>query len=250
MPASSVTPPAGGSLPYGLYAAALFVCMSLTTLVLLLVVPRLEWRRALTHRAARAYFAAAGMRLTVDGLERLPPSSCVLVANHASYLDGVVMTAALPPRFAFVIKREMDAVPLASRLLRRIGAHFVDRGNRHRGGQDARRVLRAAGRGEAMVFFPEGTFSKEIGLLRFHSGAFVTAARAGMPVVPAVIHGTRAAMPATRRLPRRAHLHVQVLEPVAVAPDGAAQDEAVRLRDAARAAILQHLGEPDLEQKA
>ena len=39
-----------------------------------------------------------GIRLEVDGLERLPEGSCVVIANHSSYLDGVVMTAALPPR--------------------------------------------------------------------------------------------------------------------------------------------------------
>ncbi len=49
----SATTPTGGSLPFGLYAAGLFVCMSLATLVLLLVLPRLAWRRALGLGAER-----------------------------------------------------------------------------------------------------------------------------------------------------------------------------------------------------
>jgi len=53
----------------------------------------------------------------VSGQSRLPKGTpYVLVANHASYLDGVVMTAALPPRFGFVIKREMNDVPGAGRV--------------------------------------------------------------------------------------------------------------------------------------
>ncbi len=84
------------------------------------------------------------MPLVVRNLERIPAGQCVVVANHASYLDGLVMTAALPPRFGFVIKREMERVPLAGALLRRLGSEFVERFNRHRGGADARRVLRTA----------------------------------------------------------------------------------------------------------
>ncbi len=97
-------------------------------------------------------------------LERIPGGQCVVVANHASYLDGLVFTAALPPRFGFVIKREMESVPLAGALLRRLGSEFVERFNRHRGGADARRVLRTAVSGNSLVFFPEGTFDERPGL--------------------------------------------------------------------------------------
>ena len=132
-----------------------------------------------------------------------------MVANHASYLDGVVMTAALPPRFGFVIKREMNEVPVAGLLLRRIGSEFVERFNRHKGATDARRVLRTAASGHSLVFFPEGTFTSEVGLGKFHTGAFAIAARAACPVVPAVILGTRRNMPATRILPRPGRIEVR-----------------------------------------
>ena len=170
----------------------------------------------------------------------------MVVANHASYLDGVVMTAALPPRFGFVIKREMNDVPVAGLLLRRIGSEFVERFNRHKGGTDARRVLRTAASGHSLVFFPEGTFTPEVGLGKFHTGAFAIAARAACPVVPAVILGTRRNMPATRILPRPGP-HRSALRRADRA-DAAApgEDPALKLRDASRAAILAELGEPDL----
>ena len=60
----------------------------------------------------RWFLRGAGIRLAVEGRERLPQGPCVVVANHASYIDGIVAAAALPPEFAFVIKKEMVRVPL------------------------------------------------------------------------------------------------------------------------------------------
>jgi 1-acyl-sn-glycerol-3-phosphate acyltransferase len=186
------------------------------------------------------------MPLRVSGVEKLPAGQCVVVANHASYLDGVVMAAALPPRFGFVIKREMNEVPVAGLLLRRIGSEFVDRHNRHKGGTDARRVLRTAASGHSLVFFPEGTFKPEIGLGKFHTGAFAIAARSSCPVVPAVILGTRRNMPATRVLPRPGPLEVRYGAPIVLLTAIPGEDPALTLRDRSRAAILEQLGEPDL----
>ncbi|MBS0396000.1 MAG: 1-acyl-sn-glycerol-3-phosphate acyltransferase, partial [Proteobacteria bacterium] len=172
-----------GQVAYGLWCWLVFLAVAVTLVVLVLVVPGLGRRRALARAGGHVFFALAGIRFRVAGLEHLPPGPCVVVANHASYVDGVVMQAALPPRFAFVIKKEMAAVPLAGLLLRRLGSEFVDRFNRHQGGVDARRVLKTALAGESLAAFPEGTFTEQVGMHRFHVGAFVAAARAGLPVV-------------------------------------------------------------------
>jgi 1-acyl-sn-glycerol-3-phosphate acyltransferase len=242
--------PAVVSIPlrllYGVYAVALFLVVAIVSLLAVLLLPTLHLRRAFARTAARSFFLFAGMPLRVRGGEHLPPGQCIVVANHASYLDGVVMCAALPPRFGFVIKREMNDVPVAGLLLRRIGSEFVERFNRHKGATDARRVIRTAASGHSLVFFPEGTFRPEIGLGKFHSGAFAIAARAECPVVPAIILGTRRNMPATRILPRPGSIEVRYSAPiVAVKPSGD-EDAALELRDRARSAILAELGEPDL----
>jgi 1-acyl-sn-glycerol-3-phosphate acyltransferase len=242
--------PAAISVPlrllYGIYAVVVFVCVVIVALVGVLLLPTLRLRRATARTAARAFFLFAGMPLRVTGKEQLPAGQAVVVANHASYLDGVVMCAALPPRFGFVIKREMNDVPVAGFLLRRIGSEFVDRFNRHKGGTDARRVLRTAASGHSLVFFPEGTFRSEIGLGKFHTGAFAIAARAACPVVPAVILGTRRNMPATRILPRPGALEVRYGTPIAAIAPAADVDPVLVLRDRSREAILAELGEPDL----
>jgi len=218
---------------YVAYTYGVFALFGLVALAAVLVVPGLRRRRAIARTASRLFLRFAGMPLTVKGLERLPTGQCIVVANHASYLDGLVFTAALPPRFAFVIKREMAGVPLAASMLRRIGAEFVERFNRNRGAADARRLLRKAESGLSLVFFPEGTFSTQPGLLKFHAGAFLTAARAGCPVVPAVVRGTRQALPPSGLLPRAAPITVELLPPVA-SPSGESRAAAAELRERAR----------------
>jgi 1-acyl-sn-glycerol-3-phosphate acyltransferase len=232
-------------LGYTLWTVLLFLAVGLGALLLLALLPGLERRRAAARAAARAFLRLAGMPLTVKSPERLPPGQCVVVCNHASYLDGIVLTAALPARFGFVIKREMAGVPFAGTVLRRLGSEFVERFNRQRGAADARRVLRNAEDGHSLVFFPEGTFTRQPGLLKFHTGAFATAARAACPLVPAVLRGTRRALPPKGGLPRPGVIEMQILP--ALAPAAEAGDEAApQLRERARAAMLAALGEPDL----
>jgi 1-acyl-sn-glycerol-3-phosphate acyltransferase len=228
---------------YGVCALAVFSLLLVIATVLALLVPRLEWRRRITHRLAQLAVPVLGVRLVVEGLERLPPESSVVVANHASYLDGVVMKAALPPRFSFVIKREAASMPVAGFLMKRIGSEFVDRHTEGGRRRDAMRVLRRAEEGHALVFFPEGTFDDVPGLKRFHVGAFAAAVRGGMPVVPAVIHGARRAMPNGALLVRPGLVRVEILDPIAPSDTANAADA---LRREARRLILQRLDEPDL----
>ena len=235
-------------LAYGLYAWTLFLAFGAAAVPVLLLTRSLSRRRAIVRALARCVLKLIGMRVRIRGLERIEPP-CVVVANHSSYLDGVIMAAALPPSFSFVIKREMSSFPLAGTVLRRIGAEFVERQDHRRSAQDARRLMRNAELGQALVFFPEGTFSAEVGLLRFHMGAFAAAARADMAVIPVAIRGTRACLPPGHVLPRPGLIQVDVLAALPGRRPGRQAEEPDRpvvLRDTARAALLAALGEPDL----
>jgi 1-acyl-sn-glycerol-3-phosphate acyltransferase len=242
LPALALAP---ARLAYALWALLAFLAVGCSTLLLLVVLPRITQRRGAARAAARTFLRLAGMPLTVKFPERLPQGQCVVVCNHASYIDGIVLTAALPARFGFVIKREMAAVPLAGALLKRLGSEFVERFDRQRSATDTRRVLRNAIQGHSLVFFPEGTFTRTPGLLKFHTGAFATATRAACPLVPAVLRGTRRALPPSGALPLPGPIEMEILPPLT--PAAAAEDHAApQLRDRARAAILVALGEPDL----
>lgn len=231
---------------YGIYAVLVFLVVGALALILVTLIPGLgiESRRAIAHYAAQSFFRIAGIRVRVIGEELLPADPCVVVANHASYIDGVVLKAFLPARFSFVIKKEMTKVPLAGLLLKRIGSEFVDRANRHAGGMDARRLIKAADAGQALAFFPEGTFDERPGVGKFHTGAFAIAARVGLPVVPLALRGTRYILPSGRFLPRFGRIEIEILPPLPVGANDAASVLAVR--EQARARIVSVLGEPDL----
>ena len=228
---------------YGVCALAVFGLLFVVAAILVLAVPRLEWRRSLVRGLARVALAIFGLRVTARGLANLPDDACVVTANHSSYLDGIVLKAALPPRFSFVVKREAASMPVAGFLLKRIGSEFVDRHSEGGRRRDAMRVLRKAELGHALMFFPEGTFDEVPGLKRFHIGAFAAAVRGAMPAVPVVIHGARRALPNGAIIVRPGRVRVEILEPLTVPESARAADE---LRVAARRRILSRLDEPDL----
>jgi 1-acyl-sn-glycerol-3-phosphate acyltransferase len=234
----------GGALLYAFYAWTLFWILAPLVWLTVAAIPRPAWSLAIIRVAARMLQRLAGVPLHVHGLDRLPRGPCVIAANHASYLDGIILTAILPGVFSFVAKREFTARFIARVFLRHIGAEFVERFELARGVEDARQVARAARGGRTLVFFPEGAFTRTPGLLPFHMGAFVAAAEAGVPVVPVTIRGTRSILRSDQWFPRRGTISVIIGAPLS--PAGADWSAAIRLRDAARAEILRHCGEPDL----
>lgn len=227
---------------YGIYALVVFGIGVIVTLVTVTIVPGQERRRRIVASIIRWTFTIGGARPQVTGLENLPDGPCVVVANHASYLDGLLLKAFLPPRFSFVIKGEMRNIPVVHFLLRRSGARFVDRFGG--GTKDIREFVRAARDGAALGFFPEGTFVAEPGVLAFRPGAFLAAIKADMPVVPVAIRGTRRMLPAKRWLPRPSRLEFDVLPPIL--PDDPAFSESRALAEAARQRIIPVVGEPDM----
>jgi 1-acyl-sn-glycerol-3-phosphate acyltransferase len=233
---------------YGVYALAVFIVLGLLAFLLVMLPLGLTARRHVAHFMARMLFLVAGMRLRLIDEQNLPAGPCVVVANHASYLDGVVLKAALPARFSFVIKKEVSRVPIAGLLLRRIGSEFVDRFNRHAGGMDTRRLIKAADAGQALAFFPEGTFLAEPGVGKFHTGAFAIAVRAALPVVPIGIRGTRHILPSGRALPRPGRIDIHVLPPLGPLEEMEPTAAIIETREQARSRILATLGEPDLAQ--
>jgi 1-acyl-sn-glycerol-3-phosphate acyltransferase len=229
---------------YGLYAWAVFALCALIALAGVLVVPGQDRRSRLTSAMARAVFTLAGVRPTIEGLENLPEGNAVLVANHASYVDGPLLKGYMPHQFSFVIKGEMRKVPIAHFLLRRSGSRFVERFDSGGSARDARKIVKAAQDGAPLGFFPEGTFLKEPGVGRFRPGAFVAAARAGVPVVPIAISGTREMMPSGRNWPWPVRPRIRVLPPIQ--PDHPSFGNHRELAEIARQQILAVLGEPDL----
>jgi 1-acyl-sn-glycerol-3-phosphate acyltransferase len=225
---------------YGAYAWLALLAISLPVAIAFVFTPGVLRRRSLAHHAAAFFLAAIGSRLRVKGRPAAGP--CIVVANHSSYLDGIILTAALPPRFSFLIKREMAHVPVAGFVLRRLGSQFVDRSSPHHRRRTAHRLVAEAASGAAFAVFPEGTFEREPGLKHFQPGAFVAARRAGATVVPVAISGARRKLPARAWLPAPGRLTVRIGSGL----DPGDYPDARALAAAARKQILARLDEPDL----
>jgi 1-acyl-sn-glycerol-3-phosphate acyltransferase len=230
-----------------LYAAWFWVVIGIAapaTWLLVVLLPRRSWRFASLRAAARLILGALAIRVEVSGREHLPARGGILVSNHASYLDGLVLAFALRDQFAAVAKKELLAHFITRIFLQRIGALFVERFDAAGSVGDSRAVVTAARDGETILVFPEGTFTRMPGLLEFRMGAFVAAAESGLPVIPVTLRGTRSILRDGQWLPGRGPIRVEFSQPLY--PGGDNFEAALRLRDEARKEILSLCGEPDL----
>lgn len=230
---------------YALYSWTVFLVVGTVTWIIVVLAPFATWRRKLAHLGARLFFLLTFTPLRVTGNENIDPEQTYIVAaNHTSYLDGFIVTAALDIPIHFIVKGELARFMPARVLLQRFGVEFVDRFNGHRGASDVRRITQKTEGGQTIVFFPEGTFTTFEGLQPFRMGAFVTAARAGVPLLPVAIRGARSIVRGSDWFPLRGAIDVSICPPVQ--PEGEGWQVALNLRDAARAEIVRHCGEPDL----
>jgi len=232
---------------YALWTWSCFSLLAPITWCVVAVLPRLSWRWRFIHSVASLFAFLTMTPLKVHGLENLTDNkACVLICNHASYLDGVLLIAMVPGPFSFVAKKELEKNFISRIFLQRIGSIFVERFDSLRGASDAKQLQQQVQLGRPVFVFPEGTFSRITGLRSFRMGAFTTAVEAKTAIIPLTLRGTRAILGAATWYPRRGAVNVTISAPIH--PEGTGWDEAIRLRDQARAVILHHCGEPDLSQ--
>ena len=242
---------------YAVYVWLLFIPLACLTWLSTMLLPSLKWRWSVAHTLSRFLAFASGIKITVNGLENLPPESqvSVFVANHASYIDSFIITASIPRDFSFIAKGELSKNIFTGPALKRVGTEFVERFDKQQGVIDAQAIASTEQRTQSLFFFPEGTFTRVSGLCNFRMGAFITAAKANMPVVPVAIRGTRSILRAETWLPRRGSITITLGQ--AIVPDAKAEGEierdwavALKLREAAHQHILSHCGEVDLSQQS
>ncbi len=127
-------------------------------------------------------------RIDVTGLEDLPAGPAVIVPNHPSYIDGVLIAFATRRPLRFLLKRKYyDKMPRFFRSIGAIPIAATDSAElREQSLAEAAAALKA---GETVVIFPEGAMTRDGSLLRFHRGFETIAAKSGAPVIPAHIDG-------------------------------------------------------------
>ncbi|MBX3188593.1 MAG: 1-acyl-sn-glycerol-3-phosphate acyltransferase [Labilithrix sp.] len=182
-------------------------------------------------------------------IEGTPPddiarSGYVVVANHESQADPFLLSW-LPFDMRWVAKEELFAQPLTGWAMRFGGDIPLRRGV----GESVREMMgeceRALAGGISVMMFPEGTRSKDGELLPFKDGAFDLAIRAGVPVLPVVIAGTRAMRPKHSKWFGKAHACAKILAPIPTR--GLVAGDVGALRERARDAIAAAL--PELRER-
>jgi len=233
-----------GELLYATWWWVVIAIAFLSGWLMVMVLPSVTSRWAAIRTLARAALAALRIPLSVSGIDKIPRGGAVLAFNHASYMDAVIVAAVLPGEPAHVVKKELASQIFAGALLRRLGVLFLERFELTDSLVDLEGVVAAANEGRLLVFFPEGTFTRRAGLSGFYLGAFRVAAQAKLPVVPAILRGTRSMLRGDQWFPRWSPISVNIAEPIQ--PSGSDLASLVRLRDSVRAVVLAGCGEPDL----
>jgi 1-acyl-sn-glycerol-3-phosphate acyltransferase len=152
------------------------------------------------HRSTRWWgqnlLRVAHIPIQVEGLEHLKPGQAyVFAANHRSNFDIFVLVAVLPGRFLWVAKKSLFHIPVLGQALSRMGSIPVDRDNLRSAVKSLDRATATVKRGVSLIIFPEGTRAMTRELLPFKKGVFIMAIKAGQPIVPVSISGTRFIQP-------------------------------------------------------
>jgi 1-acyl-sn-glycerol-3-phosphate acyltransferase len=215
--------PAGLIPPYHWWRTVFFLipAISLYTIALgaaSLLSSLVDRRGRVAHACARAWsrliLKTTGVRVHVDGLERLVPGKTyVFVSNHQSIYDTPVIFASVPSELRIIAKDSLARFPVLGWHLKRGGHLFVDRKNPDRAGILARwRAL--VSEGVSLIIYAEGTRSPTGSVARFKAGSFLLAIQAGLPIVPLAVIGTRQVMPKGRLRTEPADVRLIVHDPI------------------------------------
>jgi 1-acyl-sn-glycerol-3-phosphate acyltransferase len=184
--------------------------------------PRGDWFLLFARGWARTILAFSGISVSVlhsDRLERR--KSFIVVANHESFADVLVLLATLPLQVRFLTKRSIFRLPILGWSIRAAGFVAVDRGDRTRSLATVEGALKKLQAGRSLVVFPEETRSPTGDLLPFKKGAALLALKSGLALLPVGIAGTRQILPRDSWNITPGRVVVAVGQPIEVAGRGA-----------------------------
>ncbi|PKN24176.1 MAG: 1-acyl-sn-glycerol-3-phosphate acyltransferase [Deltaproteobacteria bacterium HGW-Deltaproteobacteria-21] len=194
----------------------------------------------LTRLWARLLSRSMGLTFSIQGTEKIAPSvSYIIAPNHQGYVDILALITTLPPRFRWVLKRELLRIPLFGWALGRTGAISLDRSNRE---QAMKSLVVGASKltgGWSVLIYPEGTRTPDGNLQHFKKGAFIMAIQTGIPILPVTCNGAYKIMPKKTIVFQPGHITVTVGDPIP--SEGLTEADVGRLLDKTRAAVGRHL---------
>jgi 1-acyl-sn-glycerol-3-phosphate acyltransferase len=193
---------------------------SVPVLLLASLDPYAERSARLVRFWAKGNLWACGVKVRTQGLERLDPRKAYLfMSNHQSQFDILALMAVLDAfQLRWVVKQELRKVPVLGLCIQRTHQIIVDRESRTQAVATIRRVKELLNAGISVLFFPEGTRSKDGQLLPFKPGGFAVAVETGVPVVPVTVNGSRAIMPSGDWKVRAGEIEIVLSKPIHIDP--------------------------------
>src|SRR5437660_5183882 len=160
------------------------------------------------------FVRAVGVRVRVQGLERIPPGVCLFVANHTSSADAPAVVGAIPRRIAVILKESLFKWPIVGQVF--LSAHFipVNRSARDAAIASVEKATEALKAGQSFLIYPEGTRSPDGRLQEFKKGAVMMAIKAGVPIVPMACSGAHRIMKKNSLVIHPGEIVVEFLEPI------------------------------------
>lgn len=134
-------------------------------------------------------------KIKVEGLENLPKkTNFIIIANHTSYLDPLVMMIVIPRKIHCIALRSLYMFPLLG--------WYLQMNEALPEGSSSEKALNLLSKNRVVGLFPEGGISRDGQLKNFRRGVALLALRTGRPIVPCAIFGTYEALPRTARFPK------------------------------------------------
>ena len=239
-----------------IYGGYVWLILGLVTipcwLLLILGIPKSRPQRAtvLLKALSRLTLKFSGLQPVIKGSENFRDLSIdqgkglLVISNHSSYLDILILAASIPFDFCFVAKREAASWPFVGTFIKKSDYLTIDRENASEAVQDSNRIRSVLLSGRPVHIFPEGTFTAANGLRPFQMGAFKAAVDTNSPLLPVTLQGTRKVLRDGLLLPSYHRINV-IVSPV-IRPRGKDWKEAIRLRDTVHCEILKNSGEDPL----
>jgi 1-acyl-sn-glycerol-3-phosphate acyltransferase len=149
----------------------------------------------------RVAFFLGGIRVSVRGFENFPQDkNVIVVSNHQSLFDIVLILAYMPKHVCFFAKKELKNVPILNRGIEKMGHEYVDRQQTSKALQQLQIMAGKLKNNFNVLLFAEGTRSETGEILPFKRGAFYLAANTKKDIVPCYLHGTNSILRKSSKL--------------------------------------------------
>jgi 1-acyl-sn-glycerol-3-phosphate acyltransferase len=216
--------------------AGLILYSAWAVLLALLGAPRQRIDRCYTSFSKNC-LRFGGTQLVVHGTENLKPDQAyVIVPNHESNWDPVGLLVALEQlSVRFIVKRQIMQVPVFGQALRATGNVRVERSNTQLDAERIREGMAERALDVSVLFYAEGTRSRDGALHPFKMGAFVTAINSGLPVLPIGHAGSYRIWTPLSLWVRKLPMVVEIGAPIPV--DALTSDNRDRLREETHKAV-------------